>query len=100
MAVVTQIDLTPGGPAVHVTVTDQAGTPLPPGEVTWDGPPAGVTITADASGFEFVAAAGTPATTDAATATYAGPRAPTPVAGPTLAVNIIVPVTALQYESP
>ena len=97
MAVVTSIDCVAGGSGVHVTVDDQGGGALPPANITWAG--AGLTFTADETGFMIAAEAAALSGTVEATATYVGPRAPAAVMG-TLTVNVLAPVTALEFSSP
>lgn len=99
MAVVTSITCIAGGPPVHVTVQDQDAADLPPENIAW-AVVAGVTITADGTGFMFAADAGTPAAALSTAATYTGPLAGGPVVGPNLAVDVVAGVTALQYVSP
>lgn len=95
---ITQLALTAGAAAVHVTVADQNLNPLPPADVTWvlDTSLAGVTFLADATGFNFTAAVGTAAETGNATATYT-------VNGVTGMLPIVVSVaavTSLTFLSP
>lgn len=97
MSQVTSITVDPGATPVHVTVTDQAGNPVPPADITWAGNPSGVTIAADATGFNFEAGPGTPNTPSTEmTATYS-PN--TSVSGQ-LACVIQLTVTGLLFDSP
>ncbi len=53
MTTVTSLDLLIGGPAVHVTVSDQNDVPLPPADgLAWASLP-GVSIVSDSTGFMF-----------------------------------------------
>ena len=102
---VTSITLIPGGPSVHITVADQNQQPTPPADDSWTGMPAGVTATADATGFNFAADASAVPAPDTApysvAAKYAGVGAPGgPVTGPGLAIVVSETVTALVYLSP
>ena len=96
MAQITQITLDPGASPVHVTVTDQAGNPINPADLTWTGTPSGITVSTDATGFNFEAAAGT-ANSPAVemTATYT----PNGISGQFGCV-IQLTVVSLQFESP
>lgn len=96
MAQVTSITIDPGAGPVHVTVTDQAGNPIPPADIVWSGAPAGVTMSADSTGFNFEASAGTSNTQSTEmTATYT----PNNVFAQ-LAVTVQLTVVSLQFESP
>jgi hypothetical protein len=107
MAVVSSINLTVNGPAVHVTVTDQNGNPLSPQWITWETIPlaSNVTIDADSTGFNF-SVSDTSATSLQAKASYGGPGVNESLIGPNLVINIAAPasppatVTSLQYMSP
>jgi hypothetical protein len=97
---IISITLAPGGALVHVTVTDQNGVALDPTQITWDlSALPGAAATADATGFNFDAPAGTADVTANAIATYSGPRASAPVPGD-LSVAIEIVVTSLGFESP
>lgn len=97
---VTSITIIAGATtAVHVTVDDQNGNPLPPADIAWTGQPTGMTITADATGFLFLADGSVPAGSDAVTATYTGPGAAAPVTG-VLTVVVTAGVTGLTFTSP
>lgn len=98
MAVVTSITVVPGSASpVHVSVQDQAGDPIPPGDITWalDAALAGVTVTPDATGFNFSAPTGTGDETGPAVATYT----PNGVTG-SLGITVQIVVSALQFVSP
>lgn len=97
MAIVTSISLVAGGPAVHVTVLDESGQPIPPANLTWQ-LDAGLTAAADATGFLFSAASTMSGSSQAAVA-YNGPLSSQSV-GAFLAISIIAPITALQFSSP
>ena len=68
MAFITTLNAVAGTPK-PVTVYDSAGIPLDPATVTWTGIPAGVTITPNATGFNFL---GTVAASFTATANSNG----------------------------
>jgi hypothetical protein len=97
MAIVTSIDVVVGGSPVHVTVDAQNGQALPPANIAWTG--AGLTFTADDTGFMVAADAGTAPGAVEAVATYTGPLASAAVSG-TLAVNVLEGVTAIEFSSP
>lgn len=92
------LQLLEGGPAVHVTVTDQNEVALDPAHLSFADSP-GLTFAADETGFNVTAAAGTPAGNVTVVATYSGPRAPAAVTGD-LAIALEVTVTALRFTSP
>jgi hypothetical protein len=99
MASVTSITCIAGGPSVHVTVQDQVGAALPPENIAWE-TAAGVSITADGTGFMIAAEAATAAAALTTAATYTGPLASSPVVGPALTIDVVAGVTALEYASP
>lgn len=96
----TTINLTAGSGTDEIVVQDQAGNNLPPANITWENVPAGLAATpaADGMGFTFSADTSMAAGTYSTGAIYSGPRAATPITGPTLTVNVTEPVTALQYD--
>jgi hypothetical protein len=102
LAQITQLDLTAGAAATHVTVVgvdaDNNQTPIPPADVTWalDASLSGVSFVADATGFNFSAPEGTAAETGNAVATYT-------VNGVTGTLPVVVSVaaiTSLIFTSP
>lgn len=96
---VTSITMIAGGAAVHVTVDDQNGNPLPPADVAWATLPDGITVTPDATGFLFQAGAAATVGTVSDAATYNGPGAAGPVSG-TLGLVVDAGVTGLTFTSP
>ena len=97
MAAITSITLIEGGPAVHVTANDQAGNPLPPASIAWESSSV-VTITPDATGFNFAANPRGSSTSFNITATYTAQQ---PNATGVLTVNVVLPgVTMVTFTSP
>jgi hypothetical protein len=94
---ITSLTLVEGGASVHVTVGDQNGNPIPPGNIEWAAA-SELTITADATGFNIAAVPRSAPTSFTLTATD---TAQTPNATGALTINInLPPITSLTFTSP
>jgi len=94
MPAITSIELVAGAAAVHVTV-DSQNVALAPGAVSWvvDANLQAVIITPDATGFNFQAPVGMPATNGNATATDTAN-------GAVGVIPVIVSIAPLTFASP
>ena len=94
---ITPLTLIAGSAAKHVTVGDQNGNPIPPANIAWAAA-SGLTITADATGFNIAALPRGAATSFSLTATD---TALTPNVSGSLTINITLPpITSLTFTSP
>jgi hypothetical protein len=94
---ITSITLVEGGPAVHVTVGDQNGVPIPPANISWASSSV-VNIVPDATGFNI---SGLSRSTPFSFQLAATDVAQSPNVSALLTINIVLPaITGLTFMSP
>ncbi len=94
MVAINAVELVAGGQAEHVTVLS-GGTAVNPGSVSWalDANLGALSLSPDATGYNFQAPVGMPATKGNAVATDTAN-------GATSAIPVVVSVSPLSFESP